>query len=146
MRGSRRLNTGRSTATMLIAFGSVVPFIIYAEVKRKMKQVFVFCVGLIVVAEIVLWNAQTQFWQLVVGVQLFFVAFNLMEALLPSLISKESPAGYKGTAMGVYSTSQFLGVAIGGSLGGWIDGMFDGQEYFSLAQCLLQCGWQSPVP
>lgn len=102
---------------MLIAFGSVVPFIIYAEVKRKMKQVFVFCVGLIVVAEIVLWNAQTQFWQLVVGVQLFFVAFNLMEALLPSLISKESPAGYKGTAMGVYSTSQFLGVAIGGSPG-----------------------------
>ncbi len=82
-------------ATMLIAFGSVVPFIIYAEVKRKMKQVFVFCVGLIVVAEIVLWNAQTQFWQLVVGVQLFFVAFNLMEALLPSLISKESPAGYQ---------------------------------------------------
>lgn len=133
-------------ATMLIAFGSVVPFIIYAEVKRKMKQVFVFCVGLIVVAEIVLWNAQTQFWQLVVGVQLFFVAFNLMEALLPSLISKESPAGYKGTAMGVYSTSQFLGVAIGGSLGGWIDGMFDGQGYFSLAQCWPQCGWQSPVP
>ena len=127
-------------ATMLIAFGSVVPFIIYAEVKRKMKQVFVFCVGLIVVAEIVLWNAQTQFWQLVVGVQLFFVAFNLMEALLPSLISKESPAGYKGTAMGVYSTSQFLGVAIGGSLGGWIDGMFDGQGVF-LAGAMLAAVW-----
>lgn len=126
-------------ATMLIAFGSVVPFIIYAEVKRKMKQVFVFCVGLIVVAEIVLWNAQTQFWQLVVGVQLFFVAFNLMEALLPSLISKESPAGYKGTAMGVYSTSQFLGVAIGGSLGGWIDGMFDGQGI--LAGAMLAAVW-----
>lgn len=127
-------------ATMLIAFGSVVPFIIYAEVKRKMKQVFVFCVGLIVVAEIVLWNAQTQFWQLVVGVQLFFVAFNLMEALLPSLISKESPAGYKGTAMGVYSTSQFLGVAIGGSLGGWIDSMFDGQGVF-LAGAMLAAVW-----
>ena len=114
-------------ATMLIAFGSVVPFIIYAEVKRKMKQVFVFCVGLIVVAEIVLWNAQTQFWQLVVGVQLFFVAFNLMEALLPSLIS-------------VYSTSQFLGVAIGGSLGGWINGMFDGQGVF-LAGAMLAAVW-----
>ena len=133
-------------ATMLIAFGSVVPFIIYAEVKRKMKQVFVFCVGLIVVAEIVLWNAQTQFWQLVVGVQLFFVAFNLMEALLPSLISKESPAGYKGTAMGVYSTSQFLGVAIGGSLGGWIDGMFDGQGVFLAGAMLAAVCWQSPVP
>ena len=85
-------------------------------------------------------NAQTQFWQLVVGVQLFFVAFNLMEALLPSLISKESPAGYKGTAMGVYSTSQFLGVAIGGSLGGWIDGMFDGQGVF-LAGAMLAAVW-----
>lgn len=73
-----------------------------------MKQVFVFCVGLIVVAEIVLWNAQTQFWQLVVGVQLFFVAFNLMEALLPSLISKESPAGYKGTAMVFTPPASFL--------------------------------------
>lgn len=49
-----------------------------------------------------------------------FVAFNIMEAILPSLISKEAPAGYKGTAMGVYSTSQFLGVAIGGILGGWL--------------------------
>ncbi|VDZ80484.1 major facilitator family transport protein [Salmonella bongori] len=66
-----------------------------------------------------------------IGVQLFFLAFNLMEALLPSLISKESPAGYKGTAMGVYSTSQFLGVALGGSLGGWIDGAFDGQTAIS---------------
>jgi MFS family permease len=45
-----------------------------------------------------------------------------MEAILPSLISKESPAGYKGTAMGLYSTSQFIGVAIGGSLGGFIFG------------------------
>lgn len=43
-----------------------------------------------------------------------------MEALLPSLISKESPVGYKGTAMGIYSTSQFIGVAIGGSLGGFL--------------------------
>ncbi len=63
-----------------------------------------------------------------------------MEALLPSLISKESPAGYKGTAMGVYSTSQFLGVAIGGSLGGWIDGMFDGQGVF-LAGAMLAAVW-----
>ena len=70
------------------------------------------------------------------GVQLFFLAFNLLEALLPSLISKESPAGYKGTAMGVYSTSQFLGVAIGGALGGWVDGFFDSQTVFLLGALL----------
>ncbi|MFA9593201.1 MFS transporter [Citrobacter telavivensis] len=126
--------------TMLISFGSVVPFIIYAEVKRRMKRVFLFCVALIVIAEIVLWGAGAHFWELIIGVQLFFLAFNLMEALLPSLISKESPAGYKGTAMGVYSTSQFLGVALGGSLGGWIDGMFDGQTVF-LAGAFLAVVW-----
>ena len=76
------------------------------------------------------------FWELVAGVQLFFLAFNLLEALLPSLISKESPAGYKGTAMGIYSTSQFLGVAIGGALGGWVDGFFDSQTVFLLGALL----------
>ncbi|VTN14492.1 Inner membrane transport protein yajR [Raoultella terrigena] len=52
------------------------------------------------------------------------------------MISKESPAGYKGTAMGIYSTSQFLGVAIGGALGGWVDGFFDSQTVFLLGALL----------
>ncbi|WP_241625134.1 MFS transporter [Rosenbergiella epipactidis] len=118
--------------TMLIAFVGVVPFIIVAEVKRKMKLVFVSCVALLLIAELVLWQAGAHFWTLVVGVQLFFFAFNLMEAILPSLISKESPAGYKGTAMGIYSTSQFLGVAIGGSVGGWVFQHVDAQAVFLL--------------
>ncbi|WP_054180471.1 MFS transporter [Trabulsiella odontotermitis] len=126
--------------TMLISFVSVVPFIIYAEVKRRMKRVFLVCVAILLIAEIVLWGAGDYFWELVAGVQIFFLAFNLMEAMLPSLISKESPAGYKGTAMGVYSTSQFLGVAIGGSLGGWLDGFFDSQTVF-LAGALLATLW-----
>jgi len=126
--------------TMLISFVSVVPFIIYAEVKRRMKRVFLVCVALLLIAEIVLWGAGPHFWELIAGVQLFFLAFNLMEALLPSLISKESPAGYKGTAMGVYSTSQFIGVAIGGALGGWVDGFFDSQTVF-LAGALLATIW-----
>ena len=126
--------------TMLVSFVSVVPFIIYAEVKRRMKRVFVFCVVLLLIAEIVLWGAGPHFWELGLGVQIFFLAFNLMEALLPSLISKEAPAGYKGTAMGIYSTSQFLGVAIGGALGGWVDGLFDSQTVF-LAGALLSMIW-----
>jgi predicted MFS family arabinose efflux permease len=126
--------------TMLISFVCVVPFIIYAEVKRRMKRVFVFCVALLLIAEIVLWGAGPHFWEQVLGVQIFFLAFNLMEALLPSLISKEAPAGYKGTAMGIYSTSQFLGVAIGGSMAGWVDGIFDSQTVF-LAGALLATLW-----
>lgn len=127
-------------ATMLIAFAGVVPFIIYAEVKRRMKRVFVGCVGMLVVAEIVLWGAEGHFWTLVIGVQLFFFAFNLMEAILPSLVSKESPAGYKGTAMGLYSTSQFLGVAVGGSMGGWVFGHFDAQTVF-LVGAIVAAAW-----
>lgn len=126
--------------TMLIAFAGVMPFIIIAEVKRKMKAVFVTCVALLVIAEIILWGAGAHFWTLVVGVQVFFFGFNLMEAILPSLISKESPAGYKGTAMGIYSTSQFIGVAIGGSLGGWIFQHVDAQTVF-LAGTLLAVVW-----
>lgn len=53
------------------------------------------------------------------GLFLFFTAFNLLEATLPSLISKQAPAGSKGTAMGVYSTCQFLGAGTGGLVGGW---------------------------
>lgn len=126
--------------TMVVSFVAILPFIIYAEAKRRMKRVFVGCVGLLVVAEIVLWGAGPHFWELALGAQLFFLAFNLMEALLPSLISKEAPAGFKGTAMGVYSTSQFLGVAIGGALGGWLDGNFDAQMVF-LFGALLAVIW-----
>ncbi|MEC5317990.1 MFS transporter [Brenneria populi subsp. brevivirga] len=105
-------------ATMLVSFAGVVPFIIYAELKRRMIRVFIGCILILIAAEVVLWSADSQLWRIILGIQMFFLAFNVMEALLPSLISKEAPAGYKGTAMGVYSTTQFLGVAIGGSLGG----------------------------
>ncbi|UNH23695.1 MFS transporter [Moellerella wisconsensis] len=106
--------------TMLVAFVAVLPFIIYAEKQRRMKQVFLFCIALLFIAEIVLWLSGDNLWIIFLGIQLFFIAFNVMEAILPSLISKEAPAGYKGTAMGIYSTCQFLGVAIGGIFGGWL--------------------------
>ena len=116
--------------TMLVAFVSVVPFIIYAEKHRQMKRVFIGCVGVMLAAELVLWQSGLQLWGLLAGLQLFFTGFNVMEALLPSLISKESPPGHKGTAMGVYSTSQFLGVAIGGSLGGLLYSLGGGPLVF----------------
>lgn len=106
--------------TMLISFVAVVPFIIYAEKYRHIKRVFICCVGLFLLAEMVLFSAGSHLWVVFAGIQLFFIGFNVLEGLLPSLISKVAPAGYKGTAMGLYSTSQFLGVAVGGSLGGWL--------------------------
>ncbi|WBF44554.1 MFS transporter [Serratia rubidaea] len=126
--------------TMLVSFVSVVPFIIYAEKKRRMKQVFMGCVAVLFAAELVLLISGQHLWGIIAGVQLFFMAFNVMEAILPSLISKESPAGYKGTAMGVYSTSQFIGVAIGGSLGGWLYGLHGAGLVF-IAGAVIAAGW-----
>jgi MFS family permease len=63
---------------------------------------------------------------LISGLWLFFVAFNILEASLPSLISKFAPPGFKGSAMGLYSTSQFLGAFAGGVAGGFLS------EYASL--------------
>ncbi|MDR0806611.1 MAG: MFS transporter [Enterobacteriaceae bacterium] len=123
--------------TMLISFIAVVPFIIMAEKKRKMKQVFLICIILLFIAEAILFSDRQHLWVLFIGVQLFFIAFNVMEAILPSLISKEAPAGYKGTAMGVYSTSQFIGVALGGSLGGWLFGLNGVSAVF--IGCVILC-------
>ncbi|WP_367680639.1 MFS transporter [Candidatus Fukatsuia anoeciicola] len=136
--------------TMLISFAMVVPFIIYAETKRHIRQVFISCVAVLCIAEIILCNARQHLWIIIIGMQLFFIVFNLMEAILPSLISKESPASYKGTAMSIYSTSQFIGTAIGGSLGGWIFGVAGAEAVFinnaiiALLWFAISCTMQEP--
>ena len=105
---------------LLISFFAMIPFIIYGEKKRKMKRVLLGAVGTLMLTELFFWQFGDSLRTLVIGTIVFFTAFNLLEASLPSLISKVSPAGGKGTAMGVYSTSQFLGSAMGGILGGWL--------------------------
>ena len=104
----------------LISFFAMIPFIIYGEKKRKMKRVLLGAVVTLMLTELFFWKFGDSLRALVIGTVVFFTAFNLLEASLPSLISKVSPAGGKGTAMGVYSTSQFLGSALGGILGGWL--------------------------
>ena len=102
---------------MIIAFIAMLPLMYLAERKRKMKPIFAFAVLLLVFAELGLTFAVgLSHW--VFGLFLFFTAFNLLEATLPSMVSKQAPAGSKGTAMGVYSTCQFLGAALGGVAGG----------------------------
>lgn len=111
---------------MLLSFLAMVPFIYLAERKRRMKAVFIGAVAVLMLAELLL-GLSADLWQRVVGLFVFFAAFNLLEATLPSLVSKQAPAGSKGTAMGVYSTCQFLGAAIGGIVGGFT------YSYFGIA-------------
>lgn len=116
---------------MVLAMGVMVPFIIIAEKRRKMKPVFLSAIAVLALSLFGLYLAVHSFYGLVVGLFLFFTAFNLLEASLPSLISKIAPAESKGTAMGVYTSSQFIGAFLGGIAGGWV------QSHYGLAAVFL---------
>ncbi|PVY70305.1 putative MFS family arabinose efflux permease [Tamilnaduibacter salinus] len=105
-------------SVMALGFIAMVPFIIIGEKKRLMKPVLCGAVAMLTFSCLLLLVSPPTLPVLWGTLFLFFMAFNLLEATLPSLISKESPAGAKGTAMGVYSTSQFLGAFVGGAVGG----------------------------
>ncbi len=109
---------------MLAAFVAMVPFIIIAEKKRRMKQVFSGAILGLGVSMLLMWGSHGELTGIVVALLLFFTTFNLLEASLPSLVSKTAPAWSKGTAMGVYSSAQFLGAFAGGFMGGWLNGLF----------------------
>ena len=102
----------------------VIPFVILAEKKHKMKSVFLGAIAALCLAFIGFAFFYGSLTGVIVFLALFFCGFNLLEATLPSLISKTAPGDMKGTAMGVYSTSQFLGAFLGGTLGGWCYGQW----------------------
>lgn len=105
---------------MGISFVAVVPFIIYAERRGRMKPVFAGAVGLLLLSTLLMSVTLHHFAGLIIALFLFFLAFNLLEASLPSLVSKIAPAGSKGTAIGVYNSFQYLGLFLGGALGGFL--------------------------
>ncbi len=122
---------------MLLAFGLMVPPIIIAEKKAKMKQVFMGAVGLAALAQLSLLLLQGSVWGVAIALLLFFTAFNVLEATLPSLISKIAPLSAKGTAMGVYSSVQFLGAFFGAAMGGMLMQNAGGNAVFAFAIGLL---------
>jgi MFS family permease len=102
----------------------MIPFIILAEKKRKMKQVFLGAILVLAIAEVGLSQFHDSLTSIVGFLAVFFCGFNLLESTLPSLISKTAPADLKGTAMGAYSSCQFTGLFLGGVIGGWFNGQF----------------------
>ena len=115
------------------SFIAIVPVIIYSEKKQQLKRCYSLAVIALLLAFAAINQGQTQPGWLITGVFLFFIGFNFLEAALPSLMSKLSPAGSRGTSMGVYSTFQFLGAALGGSLGGLA------VQHWSVSGVLILC-------
>lgn len=122
---------------MLLAFVIMVPPIIFAEKKSKLKEIFMGAIILAAIAQIVLLIFHGTVLSVAFALLLFFVAFNLLEATLPSLISKTAPLAAKGTAMGVYSSVQFLGAFFGASAGGFLMQHYGGNAVLIFAVAVL---------
>ncbi len=122
---------------LLISVAFMVPLIFYGEKKARVKPVFIGSVALMLVMQIVFISTLHHFWWLVTALTLYFVAFNVLEASLPSLVSKIAPARAKGTAMGVYNTAQALGLFVGGVAGGMLSQHFGAAAVFGFGAVLI---------
>ncbi len=110
--------------SLLAAFVISLFCIGMAERKQQLKPYFVGAILFLIIAEIFLWARPTHFISMLIGICFFFGSFSLLEAFLPSLVSRTAPATRKGSALGLYSCAQFLGIFVGGALGGWLYGKF----------------------
>ena len=97
----------------------MVPFIIFGERLKKEKLFLIISILLIMLSQIGLALFSLEISFIIIFLILFFGPFNYLEALLPSLVSKTSDKPTRGAALGVYSTSQFIGIFIGGLAGGF---------------------------
>ena len=122
------LSSHQQTMTYLIvlavAFIASIPLIILAEKYRKMKGVFIIAIATLTISSLLLSLLNHSLVDVTLLLLLFFCAFSLLEACLPSLVSKIASIHNKGIAMGIYSTSQFLGIFVGGSAAGWLYGQY----------------------
>jgi MFS family permease len=122
---------------LLISFVLMVPTIIIGEKRAKLKQIFVGAIALMLAAQLLFAFSITYFWGIVFSLGAYFIAFNILEATLPSIISKIAPAASKGTAIGVYNTTQSLGVFVGGTAGGYLAHHYSNSVVFVFCSVLM---------
>jgi predicted MFS family arabinose efflux permease len=111
----------------------MLPFIILAERRGHIKPVFLGAIAVLMLAQLGLYLVPVTVVSVVALLLVFFTAFNLLEAMLPSLVSRVAPADCRGTAMGFYSSAQFFGAFLGGASGGWLHGQFGLHSVFFCA-------------
>jgi len=136
---------------VLASFVLMLPLIIYAEKRGRVKQVFITAVSLLLLTQAGFFFGISNFTALVTFLLVFFVAFNVLEANLPSLISRIAPPHSRGAALGVYNTTQALGLFCGGWLGGataqhlGVSAVFALTALLALIWLLLTASMQAPA-
>lgn len=123
-----------------VSVALMVPLLILAEKYRRMKLVLLATILALLASELGLIRADAGLLWVGLTLVVYFTAVNVLEAVLPSLVSRLAPADAKGTALGVYSTSQFLGAFSGGLLGGWLHGAH-GLDGVFLGTALVLAVW-----
>ena len=122
---------------LVLSFAVMIPPMLLAERKGKTREVFLGAVALLFIAMLVApFAASAALTGLVVFLLLFFIALNLLEALQPSLVSRQAPPHLKGFAMGVYNTTQAFGLFLGGILGGTLAKRFGDSSVFYVCAVL----------
>jgi MFS family permease len=121
---------------LIVSLLVTVPAIIVAEKHRRMKGVFVWCVAAVAASQLLLHFGAANSVFVLAALAIFFSGFNVMEASLPSLITKVSPPDAKGTAAGLFSSAQFLGIFAGGVVGGWVHQTWGTPGVFGLTAAL----------
>jgi MFS family permease len=106
---------------VLASFAAMVPAIIAAEKRGRMKPVFVGAILLLIAVQVGLATTGDRgLYAIGLWLLVFFIGFNVLEAIQPSMISRLAPPEAKGAALGVYNTTQSVGLFLGGALGGWL--------------------------
>ncbi|MFT4613806.1 MAG: MFS family permease [Bacteroidia bacterium] len=121
---------------LVLSIVGMVPLMTLAERGGRLRVAFLLGIALLLVALALLGYAGDD-WGIYLGLWLFFVGFNYLEATLPSLVSKLVFEGGKGTAMGVFSTCQFLGAFFGGATGGLILQYWDSMALLGVCTCMV---------
>jgi MFS family permease len=135
---------------VLVSFVVMVPPILYADRRNRPKPVLLLAVALLLAVEACLAALPLGVAGIAAAMLGFFVAFNVLEALLPSLVSRYAPPGRRGVVIGVYNTTQTLGVFFGGLFGGWVAQHFGADHVFAacaaltLAWLALAAGMRAP--
>ena len=115
---------------MLLSFLGMLPLIVFSEKFQKTKFILMLSILLLILSQLLFLNTNYNFSLFLATLTIFFIAFNSIEALLPSLLSRKASSEKRGLAMGVFSTSQFLGTFFGGAIGGLIYDIYNLNSVF----------------
>lgn len=98
----------------------ILPCLFCGKIKDFIKQILILCTSILFISELIMLINIYHRWFFLFGIQLFFIAFNLLETILPSLIHQTSPQKYRSTTISIYSIGQFTGISFGSIIGGFL--------------------------